>query len=165
MSAIGTTTSRSHSLVDGGCTTVTGRPPARNRATSSTGRTVAESPTRWAGRSSRASRRSRLSARWAPRLVPATACTSSRITVSTPASDSRALEVSRRNRDSGVVISTSLGRRAKSRRSAGEVSPERTATLTSGGSRPSRAAAWPMPTSGERRLRSTSTARAFIGEM
>ena len=85
MSAIGTTTWRSHSLVDGGCTTVTGRPPARNRATSSTGRTVADSPTRWAGRSSRASSRSRLSARCAPRLVPATACTSSRMTVSTPA--------------------------------------------------------------------------------
>ena len=30
--------------------------------------------------------------------------------------------------------------------------------------RPSRLAAWPMPTSGERRLRSTSTARAFMGE-
>ena len=30
-----------------------GRPPARKRATSSTGRTVADSPTRWAGRSSR----------------------------------------------------------------------------------------------------------------
>ena len=44
MSAIGTTTSRSHSLVDGGCTTVTGRPPARKRATSSTGRTVADRP-------------------------------------------------------------------------------------------------------------------------
>ena len=38
-------------MVDGGCTTVTGRPPARNRATSSTGRTVADSPIRWAGRS------------------------------------------------------------------------------------------------------------------
>ena len=33
----------------GGCTTVTGRPPARNVATSSTGRTVADSPMRCAG--------------------------------------------------------------------------------------------------------------------
>ena len=34
----------------GGCTTVTGRAPPRNVATSPTGRTVADSPTRWAGR-------------------------------------------------------------------------------------------------------------------
>ena len=43
----------------GGWTTSTGRPPARKRATSSTGRTVADSPIRWAGRSSSASSRSR----------------------------------------------------------------------------------------------------------
>ena len=65
---------------------------------------------RWAGRSSSASRRSSESARWAPRLVPATACTSSRITVSTPRSASRACEVSIRNSDSGVVIRMSGGR-------------------------------------------------------
>ena len=46
------------------------------------------------GCSSSASSRSRERARWAPRLVPATACTSSTITVSTPRSDSRACEVS-----------------------------------------------------------------------
>ena len=68
---------------------------------------------RCAGCSSRASSRSRLRARWAPRLVPATACTSSRMTVSTPARASRACEVRIRNSDSGVVMSTSLGVRAK----------------------------------------------------
>ena len=60
------------------------------------------------GRSS--SSRSRERARWAPRLVPATACTSSRITVSMPVSASRAADVSIRNRDSGVVIRMSGGR-------------------------------------------------------
>ena len=44
------------------------------------------------------------------------------------------------------------------------VSPERTLTPMSGAATPSRVAAWPMPTSGARRLRSTSTASAFIGE-
>ena len=62
MSSTGTTTCRSNVFVDGGWTTVTGRPPARKVATSSTGRTVAERPMRWAGASS--SRR---------RGVPATA--------------------------------------------------------------------------------------------
>ena len=56
---------------------------------------------RWAGESSSASRRSSDSARWAPRFEASTACTSSTITVSTPRSDSRAAEVSSRNRDSG----------------------------------------------------------------
>ena len=43
-------------------------------------------------------------------MPPATACTSSTITVSTPRSDSRACEVSIRNSDSGVVIRMSGGR-------------------------------------------------------
>ncbi len=90
MSSTGTTTERSTVFCDGGCTTVTGREPPRNVATSSTGRTVAERPMRCAGCSSSASRRSSESARCAPRLVPATACTSSTITVSTPRSASRA---------------------------------------------------------------------------
>ena len=55
-----------------GCTTVTGRAPPRNDATSSTGRTVADRPMRCAGWGSRASSRSRERARWAPRFVPAT---------------------------------------------------------------------------------------------
>ncbi len=163
MSSIGTTTSRSNVFSIGGCTTVTGRPPARKVATSSTGRTVADSPMRCAGWSSSASSRSRVRARWAPRLVEQTACTSSTITVSTPRSASRAAEVSSRNSDSGVVIRMSDGWRAKARRSSAGVSPERIATVTSGAGSPSRAAAWPMPASGERRLRSTSTASALSG--
>ena len=90
MSSTGTTTLTSIVFCAGGWTTSTSRVPPRNRATSSTGRTVADSPIRRAGRGSRASRRSRLRARWAPRLVAATACTSSRITVSTPRRLSRA---------------------------------------------------------------------------
>ena len=49
MSSTGTTTRRSHSFSDGGATTSTGPTPPRNRATSSTGRTVAERPIRCAG--------------------------------------------------------------------------------------------------------------------
>ena len=49
MSSTGTTTSRSHRLSAPGATTVTGRAPPRKRATSSTGRTVADSPMRCAG--------------------------------------------------------------------------------------------------------------------
>ena len=116
----------------GGCTTTTSRVPPRKRATSSIGRTVADSPMRCAGSSSSASRRSSDSARWAPRLVPLTACTSSTITVSTPRSDSRAAEVRTRNSDSGVVMKTSGGTLLKRRRSSAGVSPERMPTAMSG---------------------------------
>ena len=75
----------------------------------------------------------------------------------------RAAEVSSRNSDSGVVIRMSAGRRANSRRSSAGVSPERMATVMSGGGSPSRAAACRMPASGARRLRSTSTASALSG--
>ena len=126
----------------GGWTTATGRPPARNVATSSTGRTVAESPMRCAGVPSSASSRSSDRARCAPRLVAQTAWTSSMITVSTPRSASRAAEVSSRNSDSGVVIRMSAGRRANALRSSAGVSPERIATVMSGSGSPSRAAAW-----------------------
>lgn len=71
-------------------------------------------------------------------LRAATACTSSRITVSTPDSASRADEVSIRNSDSGVVIRMSGGRVAIERRSAGGVSPERIPTRTSGSGSPRR---------------------------
>ena len=138
MSSIGTTTVRSQRFSLGGATTSTGLGPPRNRATSSTGRTVAESPMRWAGAASSSSSRSSDSARCAPRLVPATAWTSSRMTVSTPRSESRAWEVSIRKSDSGVVIRMSGGVVASLRRSAGEVSPERTPTVTSGTGMPSR---------------------------
>ncbi len=81
MSSTGTTTEMSNCLSDGGFTTTVSAAPPRKRATSSTGRTVADNPIRCAGFSSSASRRSRDSARCAPRLVAATACTSSMITV------------------------------------------------------------------------------------
>ena len=119
MSSTGTSTSTWMVLGVFGCTTVTGRPPARNVLISSTGRTVADNPIRCAGRSSNASSRSSDNARCAPRLVPATACTSSTITVSTPRNDSRADDVSSRNNDSGVVTSTSGGVRPNARRSSG----------------------------------------------
>ena len=79
-----------------------------------------------------ASRRSSDSARCAPRLVAATAWTSSTMTVCTPARVSRAAEVSIRNSDSGVVIRMSGGLVISSRRRAGGVSPERTPTLMLG---------------------------------
>ena len=101
----------------------------------------------------------------APRFVAATAWISSTITVSTPASVSRAALVSMRKRDSGVVIKMSGGSRSSSRRSAEVVSPERTPTVMAGTGIPSRFAVWVMPTRGERRLRSTSTPSAFSGEM
>ena len=132
MSSTGTTTERSNAFSLGGATTVTGRGPPRKRATSSRGRTVADRPMRRAGRSSSSSRRSRLSARWAPRLVATTEWTSSTITVSTWASASRALEVSSRNSDSGVVMRMSGGWAGKRRRASAGVSPVRMPTVMSG---------------------------------
>ena len=77
MSSTGTETVRSQFFRDGGATISTGAEPARNCATSSLGSTVADSPIRWAGLGSSASSRSSDTARCAPRLVPATAWTSS----------------------------------------------------------------------------------------
>ena len=165
MSGTGTWTDRSNVLPDFGATMVAGAAPARNRATSSAGRTVADRPMRCAGVASIWSRRSRESARWAPRLVPATACTSSTITVCTSARVSRAADVSIRKSDSGVVMRMSGGLVISSRLRAGGVSPERTPTLISGTGRPSRSATRVMPVRGVLRLRSTSTASAFNGEM
>ena len=165
MSSTGTLTLRFQFLRDGGATISTGAEPARNCATSSRGSTVAERPIRWAGFGSNASSRSNDTARCAPRLVPATAWTSSTITVSTSLSVSRALDVSMRNKDSGVVMRMSGGWLSSARRSAVVVSPERTPTLTSGAGNPSRLAVCVMPISGERRFRSTSTPSALRGEM
>jgi hypothetical protein len=86
------------------------------------------------------------------------------MTVSTPRSDSRACEVSSRNSDSGVVMRMSGGVRRNRRRSSAGVSPDRTPTERSGSGRLSRVAACRMPARGARRLRSTSTASAFIGD-
>jgi hypothetical protein len=76
-------------------TTRTAAPP-RNRATSSSGRCVADSPMRCSGRPARCSSRSRDNARCAPRLVGTRAWISSTMTVSTLRSASRALEVNSR---------------------------------------------------------------------
>ena len=92
---------------------------------------VADRAIRWAGRSRSRSSRSSDSARCAPRLVPATAWTSSMMIVSTPRSVSRAWLVSIRKRDSGVVMRMSGGVVPSLRRSAGLVSPERSPTVTS----------------------------------
>jgi hypothetical protein len=165
MSSTGTTTCSSKVFSIGGATIVTGDCPARKRATSSRGRTVADSPMRWAGFGRIASSRSSDTARCAPRFVAATAWISSTMIVSTPASVSRAALVSIRKSDSGVVIRMSGGSRSSSRRSDAVVSPERTPTVMAGTSRPSRFAVCVMPTRGDRRLRSTSTPRAFSGEM
>ena len=147
-----------------GATTTTSRSPPRKAATFSTGRTVADRATRCTSRSASRSRRSRLRARWVPRLEPATAWISSTITVSTSRRVSRAEEVSIRYSDSGVVINTSGGlRRIRSRSRAG-VSPERTPTVTSETLRPCRPAISRIPASGTRRLRFTSTPSAFSGE-
>ena len=70
----------------------------------SMGRVVADTPTRAGGRSQSAASRSRDTARWAPRLLPANAWISSTMTVSTVPSIRRPdSEVSRMYSDSGVV--------------------------------------------------------------
>src|ERR1035441_5968663 len=57
------------------------------------------------------------------------------------------------------------GWRAKRARSLAGVSPVRMAMVGSWKAMPAERAACAMPTSGERRLRSISTARALMGEM
>ncbi len=164
MSSTGTTmrTSRWRGLA--GSTTVTGRSPPRKAATCSTGRTVADRPMRCAGTCSNASSRSRLSARWVPRLLPATAWISSTITVSTSRRVSRAFEVSIRNSDSGVVIRMSGGRRSRRARSATGVSPVRMPTVRTTAGSPRRSRSASTPCSGTCRLRCTSAPNALIGD-
>ena len=164
MSSTPTRTPSSHAFSEGGAMISTGRPPPRKFATVVSGRTVADRPIRWKPPVNRA-RRSRLSVRWTPRLVPARAWISSMITVSTLLRMPAAFDVSMRYIDSGVVIRMSGGLRTCRLRSACGVSPERTATVMSGASSPSRCATRLMPVSGARRLFSTSTPRAFSGEM
>ncbi len=102
MSSTGMTTSTSSGLLMPASTIVTGRgspgaaQPPRKRATSSSGRCVADRPMRCGGTVVTSSSRSSDSARWAPRLVGARAWISSTITTSTPVSVSRADDVSMR---------------------------------------------------------------------
>ena len=85
--------------------------PPRNRATSSSGRCVAERPMRCGGVAVSACSRSSESARCAPRLTGTSAWISSMMMVSIDRSASRAFDVSSRYRDSGVVIRMSAGSR------------------------------------------------------
>ena len=103
MSSTGTTTWSSSGLRAPASTIATSRPgptPPRNPAIASSGRWVADRPIRWSGGRSAAREGARAargeSARWAPRLVPAIAWTSSTMTCSTPRSTSRAWLVSSR---------------------------------------------------------------------
>jgi hypothetical protein len=86
------------------------------------------------------------------------------MTVSTLVSTSRAREVSSRNSDSGVVMRMSAGSRRNRARSRAGVSPVRTDTVGSTTVSPRAAATRMIPAMGARRLRSTSTASALIGE-
>ena len=87
------------------------------------------------------------------------------ITVSTDLRLSCAFDVSSRNSDSGVVIRMSAGARWNRARSVAGVSPVRTAMDGGWKGRSCLAATVEIPASGTRRLRSTSTASAFSGEM
>ena len=103
--------------------------PIRKRAIASSGFTVADRPMRTGGRSHSASSRSSVSVRCAPRLLPATACSSSTITLFTDFSIARPeADVSRMYSDSGVVTRMCGGVRRMRSRSASGVSPVRTAS-------------------------------------
>jgi hypothetical protein len=134
MSSTGTATVRSSAFVRPASTTVTGRGlpassyPPRNRAASSMGRTVAESPTLWSPAPQSSSSLSSDTARCAPRLFPTSACTSSTITCRTDRSLSLARLVSMRYSDSGVVIRMSAGTLRNAARSRAGVSPVRIET-------------------------------------
>jgi hypothetical protein len=101
-------------------------------------RWVADRPMRVNRRPHKASSRSSVSARCAPRLLPASAWISSTITLRTPASIARPdSEPSRMYSDSGVVTMMCGGRLRHFARSACGVSPVRTALRISTVGRPS----------------------------
>src|SRR5437660_1559655 len=112
MSSTGTSTATSIVFSLPALTIATSLGPPRNRATSSNGRCVAESPIRCGSALVSAHSRSRLSARCDPRLVAATEWISSTISQRTDASIRRAALVRSRNSDSGVVIRMSGGCRS-----------------------------------------------------
>ena len=110
-----------------------------------------------------ASSRSSDNARCAPRLVGTSAWISSTMTVSIERSTSRAFEVRSRYSDSGVVIRMSAGWRWKRARSAAACRPCEW-RWPADGRHARRSGGLAMPTSGARRLRSTSMASALSGE-
>ena len=139
--------------------------PVRKRPTSSIGRCVADSPMRAGGLSHSADSRSSVSARCAPRLVPAIAWISSTMTVRVVRSIRRPLAlVTRMYSDSGVVTTMCGGRRRISARACAGVSPVRTATRTSTSAMPDISSSSRMPASGACRLRSMSLLSARSGE-
>ncbi len=126
---------------------------------------VADRPMRTVRRPHRASSRSRLSARWLPRLLPATAWISSTITVRTFRSIARPLsEPSSTYSDSGVETRMCGARFLIALRSAVVVSPVRTAVRMPCGGRPIALSCSPMPSSGPCRLTRISFDSAFSGE-
>ena len=139
--------------------------PVRKRAISSMGRCVADRPTRVTACLELRQRRSTLMDRCEPRLLGATAWSSSRMSVRTPDSPRRPdSEVRRMKRDSGVVMRICGGRLALSARSFGGVSPVRTAARISAKGRPISRAVSAISASGSNRLWRTSLVSAFSGD-
>jgi len=114
----------------------------------------------------KASSRSSDSDRCAPRLLAATACSSSTMTLRTVRSMLRPpSELSRMNSDSGVVTRM-CGRTFFIRaRSNAEVSPVRTAVRIASSPSPSSRTRRAMPSSGASRFLRMSFDSAFSGEM
>ena len=138
--------------------------PPTNSATVSSGLTVAERAMRW-NSPLKSTSLSTAVMRWVPRLLPATAWISSRMTVVTPVSVARLpLAVSRMFRLSGVVMRISGGWRSILRRSSPGVSPLRVWTLRAGKAAPARAKYSRSSCSGAIRLRRTSLLSALRGE-
>ncbi len=132
---------------------------------SSSGFTVAESPTRTGGLPHSASSRSSDSIRCEPRLLPATECSSSTITLRTLFSIARPdSEVSRMKSDSGVVTRMCGGVLRMRLRSKAEVSPVRTASRIGTSSMPCSRSWSRMPASGSWRFFWMSFESAFSGE-
>ena len=140
--------------------------PVKNRAIWSMGLWVAERPIRWILRGLSAARRSRVIARWEPRLSRTSAWISSTMTVSTFRNVSRLFGlVSIRYRDSGVVTRMWGGRLSIAARFAAGVSPVRRPTRIGGTSRPRSAASARISASGCSRFRCMSFESARNGEM
>ena len=139
--------------------------PTRKRATSSMGFCVAERPTRVSFLPASDSSRSRVSARCAPRLLPAMAWISSTITVRVVASICRPdSEPMRMYSDSGVVTTMCGGRLTLCRRSCCGVSPVRTKVRMPGSGSPSSRSSALIPASGASRLRLMSLESALRGD-
>ncbi len=139
--------------------------PTRKRAISSSGRWVADNPMRCGGSSHCWSRRSSVSARCAPRLLPAIAWISSMMTALTPLNMPRPRTVvSMMCNDSGVVIRMCGDLRSIRARADCGVSPVRTATRISGNDSPAASNRSRSSASGRSRLRWMSLLSALSGE-